>query len=47
VVGNPARLLLDPLAARRLDEPTFDAIVARVRALGFDGERLRRTVQPG
>ena len=47
VVGDPARASCWILSrTRTLDDGTFAAIVDRVRALGFEPERLRRTLQP-
>jgi apolipoprotein D and lipocalin family protein len=48
VVGDPKRDSCWILSrSRHLDDETFAAIVDRVRALGFDADRLLRTSQPG
>ncbi|HOX42416.1 MAG TPA: lipocalin family protein [Myxococcota bacterium] len=48
VVGHPSRDYLWILSRTpSLDGAVYDAIVARLRAQGYEVERLQRTLQPG
>lgn len=48
LVGHPSRDYLWVLSRQRaMDEATYQMLVARATALGFDPSRLVRTVQPG
>jgi apolipoprotein D and lipocalin family protein len=48
VVGHPSRDYLWILCrTRTMDGATYDGILARLRAQGYEVERLQRTLQPG